>query len=466
MDPNTKQELINEINQLNINDEDFSSVTPVRVSFFNDFTFAIDDDQIEIFHEGQTFVFAHPNGPRQFSTKPKSLGKIILKNVVQQTLFNGQYINGNTVDLYLEFVDGFQFADLVLNIGAQQYFYNEEIKNIYVTLCNIFTVITISITPFHIYIVLTKSNSLGNFKWLLLNHSIWCILYELLWSFARPVLLFPAVSIYFLDPLNFFDSLLKGIIIFGLILFVGILSSGGICMTLAFRYMNIFPGPMNKLLASKNSLIFYISLHLGVLLFLFYTGYLIKDITHEKMVSNALNYSNSLIIFIDYPTFGFLYKELLLIPTVFTILILVIAAVCCLVGTGFLIREFVHLDDTVAKHQKMLILSCAVQVFISMIFQVFPFTVMFLFVLLELPYTGPIAEVIECFIVCHASLEVLSTWYFVGPYRKFWKKKFEIILSRDFWKKATLLVQSDSITVMVEKNVKQVPKVVHQRFGR
>ena len=43
--------------------------------------------------------------------------------------------------------------------------------------------------PVVFYIVLTQSKTIGNFKWLILNHTFWCFCLENLIGIVKPVLL-------------------------------------------------------------------------------------------------------------------------------------------------------------------------------------------------------------------------------------------------------------------------------------
>lgn len=308
------------------------------------------------------------------------------------------------------------------------YFYSEELKSIYGMLCGIFTVTIIIITPIHIYIILTQSKSLGNFKWLLLNYSIWNTVFELLVGVTRPVILYPAVAIYFLDPFEIITSLKMIFIAVNLILFAGILNCGGICMMLVFRYLTIFPGILSRLFTSKISLIFYIVLHIVVLFCLFYIGYLAKDLTGEWMRSQALNYSSSLAEFTNELSFVYIPKEMVYGTVLFIISISVVILIVLITLTIFLIREFIRLDDITSKTQKTLIFSCVIQVAISFGFLLIPNTILFIFLIYDIPHARVISEGITCVIVSHAPLEVFCAWYFVTPYRLFWKHLFKAIL--------------------------------------
>lgn len=50
------------------------------------------------------------------------------------------------------------------------------------------------IAPILFYAILTQSRNLGNFKWLIFNHSFWCLTLESLLGLVKPVFLSPAAG--------------------------------------------------------------------------------------------------------------------------------------------------------------------------------------------------------------------------------------------------------------------------------
>lgn len=52
------------------------------------------------------------------------------------------------------------------------------------------------ITPFLFYVIITQSRNLGDFKWLIFNHSFWCLALESLLGLVKPLFLSPAAGGY------------------------------------------------------------------------------------------------------------------------------------------------------------------------------------------------------------------------------------------------------------------------------
>ena len=53
-----------------------------------------------------------------------------------------------------------------------------------------------AIAPFLFHVILTQSRNLGDFKWLIFNHSFWCLALESLLGLVKPLFLSPAAGGY------------------------------------------------------------------------------------------------------------------------------------------------------------------------------------------------------------------------------------------------------------------------------
>lgn len=95
--------------------------------------------------------------------------------------------------------------------------------------------------------------------------------------------------------------------------------------------------------------------------------------------------------------------------------------------------SFVHF-----KLQRTLIISANVQIFLTIIFQLFPWMMFHAILTFEIPYGGPIIMVLLVVEALHPILEMISTLYFVLPYRRFFVK----------FRKKNILSESRIVTVL------------------
>lgn len=133
-----------------------------------------------------------------------------------------------------------------------EYFYSPLAAKIYHSYLWIITILLLAILPLYIYVILTQSKTLGTYKWFLLNHTIWSILFTFEISLTRPILLYPALagyseSVFVRDSSSFISE----IIWVGFILITAVFVTGGCIMTLVYRYAVIFKNKTGFLSSSK-----------------------------------------------------------------------------------------------------------------------------------------------------------------------------------------------------------------------
>lgn len=135
----------------------------------------------------------------------------------------------------------------------EEYFYSAVIVYIAHYLTLMISILLILILPLYFHVLFTKSSSLGMFKWFILNHSIWSIIFTLEVLISKPVFLFPAISGYVSDIFNE-DSAL---IMFVIVLVTSVFEMGGSIMTLIYRYAVIFKHKTG-FLSSPKALVIYV----------------------------------------------------------------------------------------------------------------------------------------------------------------------------------------------------------------
>ncbi|KAE9548543.1 hypothetical protein FO519_008246 [Halicephalobus sp. NKZ332] len=258
-------------------------------------------------------------------------------------------------------------------------FYDPVIADIFLIYSSIIGIVTVAIAPVHFYIVLTRSKTLGRFKWFILNHSFWCLLFTLSVVIIKPVILLDAAS-GFLGGIFRNTSKQTTIVALFVILSLAIMSVGGICMTLAYRYFGLFPGKIRETCQSLPMICFLGALHLIFIFLLGFFGGKVVNIPQEVMVEQALNYSIYLEPFVHEKTFVFISEE-------------------------------IHMISIIA------------QALVTLVFELLPFTFLFACIKFKIPNSGPTTEVLEIFAVTHTIVEYCITLYFVLPYRRFVKRK-------------------------------------------
>ena len=305
------------------------------------------------------------------------------------------------------------------------WFYNDIIANVFNLYANVVSGLTVPLGPIVWYIIIAQSKSLGRFKWFLLNHSFWSFAFMIMVILFRPIILLPAGAFYCSSGIFRETSVTSSIVTFLGALSMVVMSLGGICMSLCYRYFGLFPGKIKTICHSIPMILFFFFLH-GIFLFtIVYHGGKAIRVPQTTMVEQALNFSEYLGPFIHERTFFFISEEIHLVPD---ILVVILLSVLTVVFIGVIILMKRELRKVLKTDiQRMLIISCIAQVLVTLIFEFLPFFFLFLSLIVKIPYSGPIMEVMEILALTHTFAEYCVTLYFVLPYRRFIRKKLEFI---------------------------------------
>ena len=299
-------------------------------------------------------------------------------------------------------------------------FYNPLIVDILSIYSSIIGGITIAIAPIHFYIILTQSKVLGRFKWFIINHSFWCFLFTLSLVITKPVLLLSAASGFLAGVFRETSSQITAIVLF-IVLSLAIMSIGGICMTLAYRYFGLFPGRIADACQSIWMIIFLLGVHIFFIVLLILFGIRATSVPQEVMIQQALNYNIGLEPFTKEKTFLFVHEEIHGIPDIFVMTMISIIILTFLVLVYLLYRELPSLMKV--EVQRALVISIMVQALVTVMFELLPFTFLFACIKFKISNSGSTMEIFEMFAVTHTLMEYCITLYFVLPYRRFIRRQ-------------------------------------------
>ncbi|KAE9548205.1 hypothetical protein FO519_008585 [Halicephalobus sp. NKZ332] len=347
------------------------------------------------------------------------------RRFVLRKLFNVQEEKTNTSG---------RFAEMSSRDFPIEYFYNETVTNFNIVFTTVTAAITISIAPFYLYIVLTQSKSLGTYRILLLNHSIWSICTEISWSLTKPCVLTPAAGGFNLGPLGKIGGIKWASYLFLIDCLLMMFTVFGMTMSLVYRYTNIFPGIVKKIGTSRWMIAVSLTIQafIAILFCLVVEKFLMFD--HNAMVIMAMDFNPVLSRFTNELTFMLVDKEFVFPIVIAVWIIMVIVSILFIIVAVALIFELTHNQYTAHNSdlQKALILSCIVQIGLTLIFLFIPVMVFFYYVTFGYVYGGPITMIAFSVLSLHAIMEMLATTYFVLPYRNFvLRKLFNIHMEKN-----------------------------------
>lgn len=91
------------------------------------------------------------------------------------------------------------------------------------------------------------------------------------------------------------------------------------------------------------------------------------------------------------------------------------------------LNKIQHESSIHINFQKMLFINMVSQIFLTAVFEVFPFITLFSVIYFKIIYSGQIVTVVFNIISFHAPLEMMSTLYLVKPYREYLVAKLKDI---------------------------------------
>ncbi|KAE9553581.1 hypothetical protein FO519_003221 [Halicephalobus sp. NKZ332] len=258
------------------------------------------------------------------------------------------------------------------------------------TIADMNVYLAVALAPFQFFIILTQSNNLGGFKWLILNHSFWCLLLSFSGIAIKPVML-GGFSAYYCD--GYIKNTSSSIAVIAIQVFqcFAMMAGGGVIMTVNFRYFGLYPGRIKDICYSAKSAAFWIAVHL-LFIFICINGcYQILKIPYEVRLERALNASLELEPYTKLQTFVFIPYE--------------------------------------TTNVNLMVLAI-VQIIVTILFVLMPFGWMAFYLLFQIKIGGRIMLLCEAFVASHAFVEYVTTLYVVLPYRRYIIRKYRFIRNK------------------------------------
>ena len=289
--------------------------------------------------------------------------------------------------------------------------------------------LTWMLAPLTFYVILTQSRSLGSVKWLLLNHSFWCLMLETLLGTVKPVLLGEIAGGYSIGVFrnaDFHSSALTSLFCLVFVIF----SIGGLLMTIQNRYATIFDiYILRELLKTKNLLVITGILYVSMTAISFIAVVPTLFIRVEQIYQWAREYDADLAVLFSHPTFFMIPSETLDNFILISLSILTIIIILCIIsGIGFIyFLQSVNIKIALKrKVQRSVMLSAAVQILLTVFFLFIPVFMFFFYIRFRIKHSTKWIQVFTFMLTSHCFLDYTATLYFVLPYRRFIRERLFI----------------------------------------
>ncbi|KAE9551628.1 hypothetical protein FO519_005156 [Halicephalobus sp. NKZ332] len=337
---------------------------------------------------------------------------------------------------------------------------NSILVKFYISFSYIALTVTLLLAPIVFYVILTQSKQIGNFKWLILNHTVWCFCQEVVLGIVKFVPLSPYTAVYqagYFSETNFQNSVIF-VIIF---LILTINSVMGVIMTMFTRYTVLFPAQWQQIVYRKETyfllfvshIIFNTTVAVAVLPSLrfskielyeepmkadpefenfvnltsfFYMDYMIQS-NYNEVYINVINKDRDLEPFVVEPSFGYIDKETFIGAVYATVIMITFIYIACgVVVTIFLYQVNINYkkNNIINKLQRSLTINALVQMFLFCIFLMLPPYFLLIFICFNIENTSAIMIILVSMDCIHFPVDVLATFYFVSPYKKFVREIF------------------------------------------
>uniref|UniRef100_A0A7E4VGW1 Serpentine Receptor, class T n=1 Tax=Panagrellus redivivus TaxID=6233 RepID=A0A7E4VGW1_PANRE len=269
------------------------------------------------------------------------------------------------------------------------------------------------------YVILTQSKSLGNFKYYLINQTIWAQLFELAVLLLYPAALAPFPAYYMKGLLRNYLSY-KSTVVFYVIwcgMYVNV--QLGTVLSLMNRYISVFIPTYRKFTESKYAIIFIALIHIFfyVMLALAYgktaeNELIIREKAHNKSYGILDPY------FIE-PSFVYVEVNRKANTVIFysnvTITLALILSIVFFIVSVIFHRKKAHILTKTAT--SLVVLSLA-QAVIAVIFLLVPATFLIIAHLFSIPNTGYTISVLQSFYNFHSTADIICMLYCIVPYRR------------------------------------------------
>ena len=277
------------------------------------------------------------------------------------------------------------------------------------------------IAPFLFYIILTKSKQLGSFKWLIFNHSFWCLATSSIVCSLKPVFLPPAAGGF---GVGIFRNKNVRCSIICLIFGFGFLCNCffGLALTLGNRYTVAFASTgWRKLFLTKKFWTFILLLHIASFALIGWACMPMLGFDHDSIVNWAVTFDPALEQFSAEQSLLIVDKSYIRYPLYFISASMIIFYL----GSAFIVWFFItkilrqRTQLLTSRVQRSLILSSVVQVLLTNIFSITPVFVNMMSVAFDLQNMAIFETWLLNIFVSHCILDFIATLYFVTPYRRY-----------------------------------------------
>ena len=311
---------------------------------------------------------------------------------------------------------------------------SEAIINFYFWYSYITLFLSWLIAPLLFYVILTQSKNLDNFKWFILNHSIWCLALQTKLAVTKPLILVPALAGYPLALLrsgNYRSTVVCAIL--AIVLIVYCIAS--LFATLLCRYLLVFPSGLTQYFSKKLFIFIAVGLSAIMYLILGISCVLIfstDDSTIQEWQQGIddpamMNFVRNEPAFASIPSS---YAETPLLIAIIVDVIIIIFGLTCLILFCYLVTTLRTQTASIAL-KRSLLLSGIIQVLLVFVLLFFPSFLLMILLRFQVPHTANLICLGLCLVLTHSILEFLSTLIFVSPYRKFLKQQYsKIFLSK------------------------------------
>ena len=287
------------------------------------------------------------------------------------------------------------------------------------------------IAPFLFYVILTKSKKLNSIKWLIFNHSFWCLVLETMLGLVKPLFLLPCaggIQIGFFKNMgNFRNTAFAAFICFCLI--SNCIYS--LLATISSRYMFVFPSKLMLLKNVKANFIGAFAFAFASYAMLFVAFWPALKVNEGQIREWAFEYDPYLPEVLHIPSFFMFPPDNIRFIMMANIGLYVVIITGTSAFSVYFIRTILQRKTSVAstaattRLHRSLILSSVMQIHLTNIFLLIPFLMFYVFIAFEVPHSATIYCVFTCIFMTHCLVEFLATFYFISPYRTYISTMFK-----------------------------------------
>uniref|UniRef100_A0A7E4WCW9 G protein-coupled receptor n=1 Tax=Panagrellus redivivus TaxID=6233 RepID=A0A7E4WCW9_PANRE len=297
---------------------------------------------------------------------------------------------------------------------------------IFVENISFYILITISILlgSFTYYVIATQSKTLGSFKYYIVYQTICAQIMDIINFTIKPIYLSPYLA-------GFSGGILRPVMTYELFRIFTCLSycAAGTCavsVTLAvvYRFFFMFRPSFKVLLENKFTFTFLTAVHL-IAYAIFADITVLQRVPKEDLITLAQSTTgNALSSYYNEPGFYVLYNMEGASRRTYLIVVIVLGAISALLfGSIAYAIVFVFLNrktqQIISKKAKSLLISSLSQAFLCVFFLCGPIMVVLSTMALDIGNSTNVANTAGTLLSFHGTLDMLSTLYFVMPYRKY-----------------------------------------------